>query len=178
MDCNHCSSEVASVEVAFFRHHRGDTSVEAPQRVCADHDAEAEGPQVRSVHENLYVIRRALLRDVRGCPCVVRAVGENMLGPLCHSVQWRRVPLRSTDQRNLRRNCKYRIETMNAARERARQWSVLSPNIVIADYLHTHVFSWSMRVETTFMVTFVASLTAAFHLATSRTAAVNAHILP
>ena len=75
-DYKHCSSDVASVEVAFLRHQRSDASVEALQRVCADHDAEAEDPQVRSVYENLCVTRQTLLRDVRGCPCVVRAVGE------------------------------------------------------------------------------------------------------
>ena len=27
------------------------------------------------MYKNLHIVRRALLRDVRGCPCVVRAAG-------------------------------------------------------------------------------------------------------
>ena len=67
---------MASVEVVFLRHQRGDAPVEALQRICADHHAETEGSQACGVYENPHIACRALLRDVRGSPCVVRAVQE------------------------------------------------------------------------------------------------------
>ena len=76
-DCKHRSSDVASVEVAFLRHQHGDSPVEVLHCVSADHDAETEGPQARGEYENLHIARGVLQRDVRGSPCVARAMGEN-----------------------------------------------------------------------------------------------------